>query len=325
MSRISRLLNIWLSYADPLHWHSIHDLASKHHAGVEEPASQVRGVIEVAHGDVSLGPENPALDSVNDSLIPALPIWRPTRSTLQHHLTPTLKLVRAWTIPKEAARPEANEDSAIWIPARQLAAVFDGATESFAARRWVRIVGRAWRAGDFDLQRVQGAYASELDGTAFSWAQAEAVSRGSFTTLVSVSPAEGGLQATVIGDSALLLLKDFEIVDAFPSMSPAYYTSAPEALSSAPASLAHGQQLLTDCSWTLPLQPETVDSVLLVTDALATWLLSELPEARGLRVERLLACRSQASFDALVTEERSHHKLKVDDSTIVHLKLGWPE
>jgi serine/threonine protein phosphatase PrpC len=150
-----------------------------------------------------------------------------------------------------------------------------------------------------------------------SWAQHEASQRGSFTTIASIEPAPGGLNATCVGDSAIVLLRDGDIVDAFPSPDPAHYSSVPDALGSSADHLAYGRELLEVCKWTIPLEPGAVDTVVLATDAVAVWLLSGDAAVHQKRLTAINSCNSAESWEALVHTERARGHMKTDDSTVM--------
>ena len=118
------------------------------------------------------------------------------------------------------------------------AAVFDGATESFAARRWARLVSSCWEqdAEDF-MGRAQAEYALGASDRALSWAQEEASQRGSFTTIAAIQTVPGGLRTTIVGDSSVLFLNRDEIVESFPYATAEEFGSTPLALGSESASL----------------------------------------------------------------------------------------
>jgi hypothetical protein len=110
-------------------------------------------------------------------------------------------------------------------------------------------------------------------------------------------------------------VKSGSIVDSFPLKLPSDFGNQPELISSKPGA-------------PLPLMPITSgeicgddEYVVLLTDALAAWMLDE--GGRDDRVKWLLECHSVDDFDALVVTEREKGHLKNDDATalIHHVRL----
>lgn len=248
--------------------------------------------------------------------------WIAPQVVITHERLPKLDVVTILTASKDPDLQDSNEDLAIWLADRQTAAVLDGATESFAAQRWVTIVGEQWRQEtNFDLKLAQERYAQEVGELPLDWAQDQAAQRGSFTTFASVEPAKGGLKATVIGDSAILLLKNDEIRSAYPFSLPGDYTSVPDALPSRDDLLTAGLELWKSGTWIIPLEPASIDCVILATDAVAVWLLVENMEERTLRIHQARQCADNDEWAELVLAERAAGKIKSDDSTMVVLRI----
>lgn len=227
------------------------------------------------------------------------------------------------TVAKEDAFPEANEDAVALDLDNDRAAVLDGATESFAAQRWTRIVAGQWTAGREDwLAAAQDELAVALDGARLTWAQESALARGSFCTIASAQALPGGLRLQAVGDSCVLLLRGSALVASFPLASATQFTSAPAALASDPQALDRCLSALDAGTVLMPVADGEVSHVLLATDALAAWLLNEDHDARAARLTMLLDAGSDdASFSALVAGERAAHRMKADDSTAVLLRL----
>lgn len=310
-------LRVWLMHADPTHWHQI--------------SSRVAIVVRLTNSstgtatDCQSAPRTLIEQTVAQKIPPTRPHkppWRPQIEQLQSAKTPSLSLTAAWTAAKQVKAPGTNEDAAVWIPERQQAAVLDGATESYAAQRWVSIiVDQLQSLAAIDLSAAQDQYTSTMETGALSWMQVEAAQRGSFTTLATAQPSAGGLRATLVGDSAILLISKGRILRAYPFNDAESFSSAPEALGSAPDLLDSGQRLLDDCSWDIALTG-TEDTVLLVTDAVAAWLLIDDEALRSGRVQQVLSCRTEIDWVDLVASQRSLGEMKTDDSTTVILAIG---
>ena len=235
---------------------------------------------------------------------------------------PDLHLLTQWTCSKDPGMEDSNEDVSLFFADSSRAAVFDGATESFAARRWARLVASCWEqdAEDF-MGRAQAEYALGASDRALSWAQEEASQRGSFTTIAAIQTAPGGLRTTIVGDSSVLFLNGVEITESFPYVTAEEFGSTPLALGSDAASLRLGVDVLRRSTWLLPVDTSVVTDVLLVTDAVAAWLLVDDPAARVDRVRALRYIDTADQWRDLVHTERAGRRMKTDDSTAILMSI----
>jgi len=236
--------------------------------------------------------------------------------------SPDIHLLVQWTCSKDPGMEDSNEDVAHFVADGNRAAVFDGATESFAARRWARLVASCWAADADDfIARAQAEYALGASDRALSWAQEEASQRGSFTTIAAIQAAPGGLRTTIVGDSSVLFLNRDEITDSFPYATAEEFGSTPLALASDAASLRLCVDVLRSSTWLLPVDTSVVTEVLLVTDAVAAWLLIEDPVARTDRVHALRNIDTADQWRDLVHTERASRRMKTDDSTAILISI----
>ena len=221
----------------------------------------------------------------------------------------------AFTFPKDPNFPSSNEDTFVIAPDR--VAVFDGATESFAAARWARECARHWCTGADDwLARARTAYGESIDSGPASWAQEQARQRGSFTTMAALEIRADGPYATIVGDSCVLVAHGDRIVASVPFSSAAQFTSTPTLLAS--DDVVNEPSPAT--STPLLLRPDQL--VVLATDAVACWLLDDDQDARSTRLRRLLDVRDPEGWSALVTAERATRAMKVDDATCIVVAFG---
>ena len=228
----------------------------------------------------------------------------------------------AATVPKDLQYPESNEDAYAWDENTQRAAVFDGATESFAAERWVALVRTQWLSGHPRwLQRAREEYDRDIEGLNLSWAQLEAAERGSYTTLVSVESTSIGMKITTVGDSCIFLLEGAEIIACAPYVSQGEFFASPQALSTraqdksadpGAATEMVGDEYLISSGLLVGRQ------LLLATDALSQWLMVSKPQER---LERFLAALAEGNLGALVASERGSRQLKTDDTTALLLTI----
>lgn len=237
------------------------------------------------------------------------------------------KILKA-TISKDPLIEGSNEDSAV-LRLRddiQRAAVFDGASESFAARKWSRTLAEEWGRGSevspMWLKNAQLRYKEQLSGLRLSWAQEAAMERGSFSTIASVEVRDRMLDLCIVGDSSIFFIDSWGLKASYPFQSESQFTSAPTALSSREDfgrqnkdSLRSGRR---KCTF---VDAKGRRMVLLATDAVSCWLLSDDCLTHLHRLRQLLSCETSNDFRQLVIDERKTNAMKVDDSTIILLRL----
>ena len=237
------------------------------------------------------------------------------------------KVLKA-TISKDPLIEGSNEDTCILRLHGDLqrAAVFDGASESFAARKWSRLLSEEWGRGkvlDQDwIAKAQNRYQSELAGLNLSWAQEAAIERGSFATIASLEIENGLINTCIVGDSSLFFIDSRGVMKSMPFRSESQFTSAPTALSSKHSALKENYENInkfTERSYSF--RPNGVGYVLLATDAVSCWLLSDDLVTHLQRLLKLFECKTSTDFHNLVLEERRGNSMKIDDSTVILLKI----
>lgn len=237
------------------------------------------------------------------------------------------KILKA-TISKDLLIEGSNEDSAV-LRLRgdvQRAAVFDGASESFAARKWSRILADEWGHGSevspLWLNQAQLRYKEQLDGLSLSWAQEAAMERGSFATIASVEVRNGLLDLCIVGDSSVFFIDSRGLKASYPFQSESQFSSAPTALSSRENSSKHNVDLLHSGRRKSAFVNAIGErKLLLATDAISCWLLSDNILLHLQRLHQLLSCETSVDFQQLVIQERKTNAMKIDDSTIILLRI----
>jgi len=219
---------------------------------------------------------------------------------------------------------EPNEDVCGTLPFRHRYALSDGATESFAPRQWAQVVVQAFldrQAVDRDwICRASARYARGFDRVKMSWIAQAAFDRGSFATLLGLTldPGRRTAQVLGIGDSLAILGDSRGIQAKFPYQTAIQFRQRPLLLASHLANnarlLAPGAMAQATVQWSLRGLHDPV--LLLVTDALGAWLLSD-PAARW---ERLLRLRNRVQFDSLVRTERACGQMRRDDTTLLRIR-----
>lgn len=219
---------------------------------------------------------------------------------------------------------EANEDIYDSLPFRHRYALSDGATESFAPRQWAQVVVQAFldrQAVDRDwIRRASAHHGRGFNRDAMSWSAQAAFDRGSFATLLGLTLDPGRQVARVlaIGDSLAVLGDGSRLRATFPYQSAEQFRQRPLLLATHLADnarlLAPGVLAQATVQWSLRGLRDPV--LLLMTDALGAWLLSD-PAAR---LPRLLWLRNKAQFENLVRTARSSGQMRRDDTTLLRIR-----
>jgi hypothetical protein len=203
------------------------------------------------------------------------------------------------------------------------AAIFDGASESFAARKWSRYLADEWGktpTRDWSwVERAQKRYARNISTLQLSWAQEAAVQRGSYSTVAYVQFEKDWLFFSAVGDSNIFLISNNKILFSYPYVRESQFTSAPNALSSNPIDLRGNRENLLLGLDRIRYRSMETSHVILATDAISAWLLNEDNDLRGARLNSLFECSTLSKFKSLVEQERATHTMKIDDSTVVIL------
>jgi len=205
------------------------------------------------------------------------------------------------------------------------AAVFDGASESFAARKWSKLLADEWGkppTRDWSwVERAQTRYARIISSLQLTWAQEAAMQRGSYATIAYVQFEEDWLFFSAVGDSNIFLLSDNDIRFSYPYVQESQFTSAPNALSSNPLDLRKNRENLLLGLDRIRYKSLETSHVILATDAVSAWLLNPDKEIKSARLNTLLSCSSLVEFKDLIEQERASHSMKIDDSTVVILEV----
>jgi hypothetical protein len=232
-----------------------------------------------------------------------------------------------------------NEDSFGLSLFKSIAVMCDGATESFDSRSWSKFLVKHFirqpafgrRYGASIRSWVSGAvesYAESLDVSAMSWSQELAFSRGSYSTLIGVKQIRNGnVLVSGVGDSIVAVLDGADIKKTWPYDSAESFNMSPILIST----LANKNNALPkENQMTVKINVSRYGApvLLCMTDALGQWLLSEQKKpgpsgrARSSRpIRKLLAIRTNLQFETFVQRERKHGRMRVDDTTLIHISL----
>lgn len=201
-----------------------------------------------------------------------------------------MRVLHRWTVGKQVAEPRLNEDATACANVKGVYAVSDGASESFASRRWARIlVARYARRPAIDeawLAHAIGAYHAIFDRAAMSWSAQAAFDRGSFATLLGLRFGPDDVSVLGIGDSLAVLDDGVEIRATFPYSEPEQFRANPLLLST----VRERNAAVLGADFTTYWRLVRTSKLFSMTDAIGAWLLSDRPD----RMARLRALQTRA-------------------------------
>ncbi len=238
-----------------------------------------------------------------------------------------LRLDFAASVPKDPTRQDLNED--VWATEERVTrvAVSDGASESFDSRTWARLlvekyildpeITPAWVSG------VAAEYKASVDYEQLSWSKQAAYDRGSFASLLAIELALNGTEVEVlaVGDSVAMHTSSELLLSSFPYTTPEEFDSRPELLSTLTAAnkfISEPEFFNKHSSKTWAVK--SGDYILLMTDAVAQWVLREQMEAPSALLQMLEVTQASA-FEELVLKMRQERRIRLDDSTLVRLAV----
>lgn len=207
-------------------------------------------------------------------------------------------------------------------------AVADGATEGFDSRRWARYLTRAWVSPStltldaFDLPQRVHVLGKRLQrrwtDRRLPWYLEEKASTGAFAAFIGLQlRAEWTWSAIAIGDSCLVVERGSVIETAFPISSAEGFSSRPILIASKTDTNATREAMRLGTGVCLP-----GDVLLLMSDAIACWYLSNATSDRSLLDEFHQALVNHSDLTSFVARERDSRRLRNDDVAVVKLILG---
>ena len=228
------------------------------------------------------------------------------------------------TVPKTADEPERNEDAVCIDEDHGVFALADGASESFDSRAWANLlVSRFVAQPAINPEWVDAArqgYDRSWDYDSLSWSEQMAFDRGSFSTLLGCEWQEHlmDLEIFAVGDSIAVHLEGASIVQSYPYTAAHEFDQRPQLLSTRAEAnrFVHSPSFNKNSGTVWHLNKDSV--VLLMTDALGQWLLSQQGGAES-RLDMLLSADTEASFTELVLGQRSEGALRIDDTSVLVL------
>jgi hypothetical protein len=221
-------------------------------------------------------------------------------------------------VPKDGHAAAECEDAVGGHPATRRFAIADGASESYAAGEWARLLVDAYLAtgpaGNW-LAAPQAVWKKIAVGSAVSWYAEEKFTRGGHATFLGVTvqlaETSGEWAGIAFGDACLFEMSHGALLSTFPLSRSSQFNSSPSLVSS-----RGGQPAWAEGGGTL----QAGDVLLLATDALAQFLFES--EEEGNFAGRDLAKLEHADDFALwVAAQRASGRLRNDDVAIGILEI----
>ncbi len=239
-----------------------------------------------------------------------------------------MEIIFSGTIPKDLSSFDLNEDSfAICLNSNRLA-VSDGASESFDSRSWSRIISDLYIANgcinEIDISEKVVEYNLACNYESLSWSKQAAFDRGSFASLLglTIDPNLKEITVQCIGDTELVLVDGVTAVSKFPYADYREFDKRPTLLSTIDRfnkEVFSSENLLCSglkVSYGNYKEPYAIA----FSDAIAQWAL-KLEEAGVPVWEQLFELKSIEQLIDLVSEARASKEMRVDDVTVVIIKL----
>jgi hypothetical protein len=212
-------------------------------------------------------------------------------------------MVRTFTLAKDSAEPEQNEDALVW--GSGCLALADGASSDAASGLWAQELCRVFvEHGALERDLAYAHWDAQVRARPLPWFLAEKLRKPTHASFLGLTWSDQQLQLQAIGDSCAFVVRDNTLDLAFP------YTRA-EDLS--------GHPLLVPTQGALPpLQTQSIvltpgDTVLAMTDALAAWLLTEQAHQPW---RSLLALQNAGDFSRFISSLREAQRIVRDDTTL---------
>lgn len=265
-----------------------------------------------------LMPELPVLEPPARAAMPAAPSFAPPVE-----YTPVRTSgFEAFTLAKIGSSPEENEDAFAIDEVRMVMALSDGASSSFGASVWSRLLvdgitsasGVSPAGVDAVVADAALAWSAHHQSVEVAWWAREGLERGAFATLLAIDLRAGqdrDWRALAVGDTCVFHLRlngnEWSLLASFPVSSSADFSSHPQLVSSVGGS-------------PLPLEirgvVEAGDVLIGATDAVAEWLLGSSARFR-LAAEGPLDVIKES-----IVEARMDRTMVNDDATFVRYRAS---
>ncbi|WP_232665170.1 hypothetical protein [Pseudonocardia sp. TRM90224] len=215
--------------------------------------------------------------------------------------------------------------------------VVDGATEAYDALRWVEHLAGSFVADDGPaldrdglrawFTQVQAMWAAAApDVFASVIEELKFRDEGSFATflgarLVGLDGAHPRWEAAALGDTVLFHVRDRRLLAHFPPLDVESFGLSPDGISTHAASVEPMARRLEFAYGDI----RAGDLLFMATDALAQWLLVEARRNQHVLWDLLADVDHDATFAALVADQRAAGRLHNDDVTLLRVAVDTAE
>lgn len=231
------------------------------------------------------------------------------------------------SIAKELEYQIENEDSYSYSVENNIVTLSDGASQSFDAKRWSTIITNNIHEPITDMgswiARIISQYESSYKKEEFNWIQQLSYKKGSYATLLFLhyDVIKHRVNIIGIGDSVAVLLNGNNFVQSYPYKESHQFAANPVLLSTIQD---HNNQILDNrdtIEHSMELNGVNDPHILCMSDAIAKWAFQKHEE--GYNPWKLLSeFESINQFTSMVVKERANKSMRIDDTTIIHLKVS---
>lgn len=236
------------------------------------------------------------------------------------------------SIPKDYSRPHENEDvfNIDFTEHIIRVALSDGATVSYDSKNWAKTLTDCFiKMGMLSAieikQAIKTYYSDRFDFRNMTIIQRRGLMYGSFATFLGVeyNCISDRMHILGIGDSIVVLLDREDFAGAFPYVSSAQFNDTPPMLSTKNQSnffFLHANDMSKFYKiWGLRNIKNPV--ILCMTDALGKWALKEMESGNRGVWRELLSINNLKEFKQFVQGRRDNHTIRIDDTTLISIKL----
>ncbi|HEY5745314.1 MAG TPA: protein phosphatase 2C domain-containing protein [Chryseolinea sp.] len=209
-------------------------------------------------------------------------------------------------------------------------AVSDGATESSFSKEWADLLVSYFKDFSFGIEnlpailnKARDSWFDKIKNIELPWYAQEKIQYGAYASLLGVTfdLSELTWKAIAIGDSNLFVIRDDSLVKAFPITKAEEFGNTPYLLSSKLSQNLEVTSHILMANGTL----ETDDLIIIGTDAISAWVLSEAHKGRQpwQNLKNLLGDTGYSKKDFMnwLNNKRFEKEIKNDDTTIITVEI----
>ncbi|WP_116964512.1 hypothetical protein [Fastidiosibacter lacustris] len=233
------------------------------------------------------------------------------------------------TIPKESTEFSSNEDVFCINYDNKKVVLCDGASESFAAKEWATVLANQYIESECInaewLEKARFNYSIQFDKSDFSWSKLASYSRGSFSTLLGLTFDEDKKKVELlsIGDCIAILFDGNVKINTFHYLESCEFSHRPLLLASESKydSFSNDDVISEINTGVWDLQHFEFPHILVMSDALGEWFLKMYERNNTSEWSQLLEIEDTESFLNLIEHNRKNNSIRLDDTTLISLKL----